>query len=169
MKPVLYFITLIAFMITGCDSCKTTPNKNDNTPPAITWTIQNRTQSTQTNLTGNASYNAKYGDDLLITACAEDDGGLQELVNYSNSSYTCRAGDIAQQTGPGLVVPTTTTLGLDKNGKAWKKFCVFMNMNLTFGCSSGFSFSSGSAGANLKATNYAGLSASGTLSISVSK
>ncbi|MBL7731613.1 MAG: hypothetical protein JNM88_10580 [Chitinophagaceae bacterium] len=167
MKYNSFVVVIAAFVLSGCDSCKTKPDTKDKTPAAITWAIQNRTQGTTTNLTGNASYTARLGDDLMITACGEDDGGVKEIVHSSNSSYRCQAEGIAQQVGPGLVVPTTVPLGLDDQGRAWKRYCVFINMNLQFNCQAGFSFSSGNAGVSMNVTNYGNVVANAGLSINV--
>ncbi len=169
MKYASLAAVLAAFVLSGCDSCKTKPNTSDTTPAAITWSIQNRTQGTTTNLTGNATYNARLGDDLMITACGEDDGGVKQIEHYSNSSYRCEADGIAQQVGPGLVVPTTIPLGLDDKGRAWKRYCAFINVRLQFGCQQGFTFASGSAGVNMKVTNYGNVVANAGLSISVAR
>lgn len=167
MKYTSLAAVLAAFTLAGCDSCKTKPNTSDTTPASITWSIQNRTRGTTTDLTGNASYNARLGDDLMITACANDDGGVKEIEHYSNSSYTCRADGLAQQVGPGLAVPTTVPLGLDDQGRAWKRYCVFINVSLRFGCQSGFTFSNGGASVNMKVTNYGNVVANAGLSINV--
>lgn len=169
MKIFYLVIIILPLLLESCKGCKTTPNTSDTTPPVIDWTVQNKTTGTDTKLTGNANYSAKYGDLLQIIACADDDGGLKQLEHYTNSSYSCAKGNIGQTTGPGLIVPSTISLGLDVDGKAWNRYCAIMTMNLNFSCSSGFNFSSGNAVAFLKGINYGGVSASASLSINVTR
>jgi hypothetical protein len=170
MKPSFIAFVLFSFILLGCNSCKTTPNKNDTTPPVITWNIQNKTQVTTTDLTGNASYSAKYGDKLLITACAVDDGGVQEIVHSANTGGSCTNDDgESYNSDPLSSSPgTTTPLGLDKDGKAYSRYCLLINMNMDV-CFEGYNYTpgTGSGNVNLKATNFANLSFSAGLFIKI--
>ncbi len=162
------FCLIIACLI-SCNSCKTQPNRNDTTPPTIDWTIDNVNTGQKTEIKGTGTVNLKYNDEVVITACVEDDGGVQQISSWSNSSYRCRRGELVQQVGPGLVSTETSPLGLDENGLAWKRYCKLYRVKFNYGCSDGFEFESGSSAYYLEGKNFANLSANGILTIAVTR
>ncbi|MDP4261153.1 MAG: hypothetical protein Q8941_01365 [Bacteroidota bacterium] len=161
----LFFI--IAVVLSSCNSCKTTPNSNDKTPPTIDWTVDDKTSGAETKVNGSGSVSVKHGDNLTITACVNDDGGVKELKSSSNFGYSCSGNGIGQNVGPSLGVIETTPLGLDANGKAWSRYCKFFTFSTGFTCSEGLNYSSGGYSLNLEGKNFANLSASATLTINV--
>ncbi len=158
---------LVMAALQSCNSCKTLPNPNDKTPPAIDWTVANKTTGAENKVSGSGTVNVKHGDDLTVTACVNDPGGVKELSSSSNFGYSCTANGIGQNVGPSLGVIETTPLGLDANGKAWSRYCKFFTLSTRFSCSGGFNFSGGSYSLNLTGKNFANLSASATLVIRV--
>lgn len=158
---------LVMVTLQSCDSCKTTPNPDDRTPSTIDWTVANKTRGTENKVNGSGTVNVKYGDELTVTACVNDDGGVKELTSSSNFGYSCTANGIGQQVGPSLGIVETTPLGLDANGKAWSRYCKLYTLSTNFSCSNGFSFSGGGYSLNLGGKNFGNLSVNATLVIKV--
>lgn len=158
---------LVAIVLSSCKGCKTTPNPNDTTPPTIDWTVQNKTSNVETKVNGSGSVTVKRGDELSITGCVNDDGGVKELKSSSSFGYSCAANGIGQNVGPSLGVVETTPLGLDSDGKAWSRYCRISTVSTGFNCSSGFNYVGGSYAFDLEGKNFANLSVSATLTIQV--
>jgi len=163
----LPFLLIISIILSSCNGCKTTPNANDTTPPTIDWTVIDKTSGVETKVNGNGTVSVKHGDDLTVTACVNDDGGVKELKSSSNFGYSCSANGIGQNVGPSLGVVETTPLGLDADGKAWSRYCRISALSTDFTCSQGFNFNSGSYSLHLEGKNFANLSANATLVIKV--
>ena len=166
-KNVYLPLLVAALLLSSCNGCKTTPDTNDTTPPTIDWTVANKTSGTETKVNGGGSVTVKHGDELTVTGCVNDPGGVKEIKSSSNFGYSCSGGGIGQSVGPSLGVVETTPLGLDENGKAWSRYCRISALSTNFSCSQGLSFSSGSYSMNLEGKNFAGLTASATLGIRV--
>ena len=167
LPHLLKLFGLLSVCVVVGNGCKTTPNYSDTTPPTIDWTVANLTKGAETKVTGSGSVHAKHGDQLRVTACVNDDGGVKELTSSSTFAYSCSGGGIGQNTGPSLGAIETTPLGLDANGEAWSRYCRIYTIGLDFHCSSGLNFNSGSYSFNLSGKNFSGLSASATLGIIV--
>ncbi|HEX7905585.1 MAG TPA: hypothetical protein VF487_17055 [Chitinophagaceae bacterium] len=160
-------LLIISILLSSCAGCKTTPNTNDTTPPTIDWTVQNKTSGVETKVNGNGSVSVKRGDELTVTGCVNDDGGVKELKSSSNFGYSCSANGIGQNVGPSLGVVETIPLGLDANGKAWSRYCKISALTTNFNCSQGFNYSGGSYSLHLDGKNFANLTATATLVINV--
>ena len=153
-------------LLLGCEGCKTKPNPSDTTPPTIDFTVLDRTTGTSTPLAGGGTVHVAFGDDLLITACANDHGGVKSITTSSNESFGCLLGDVAEASGPGLAVQQTQKLGLDEDGNAWRRYCVLRDAKLAFPCQKGYIFTGGSYVMSLSARNFANLQGSGSLTSS---
>jgi len=167
LNNVFLQLLVVAMFLSSCNGCKTTPDTNDTTPPTIDWTVANKTTGVETKVEGSGSVTVKRGDELTVTACVNDQGGVKEIKSSSNFGYSCSGGGIGQSVGPSLGVVETTPLGLDADGKAWSRYCRISALSTNFSCSQGLSFSSGSYSMNLEGKNFAGLTASATLGITV--
>ena len=168
MKRLNLLVTVAVIQIAVLTGCKTNPNPNDQTPPTFEWTVVNKTDDNKkTTLQGSGSVTCRIGDHLDITACVIDDGGITEISSSYNAGYSCTKGDLGQSVGPGLSVKEVTPLGLDKEGKAWARFCRVYSTDANFTCSSGFNFAGGTYQYYLSGKNYANLTANATLTVNV--
>ena len=167
LKSLYLPLLIAAVLLSSCKGCKTTPDTNDTTPPTIDWTVMNKTSGVETKVNGSGSVSVKRGDDLSVTGCVNDQGGVKEIKSSSNFGYSCSAAGIGQNVGPSLGVVETTPLGLDADGKAWSRYCRISALSTNFSCSQGFNFNSGSYSLHLEGKNFANLSANATLVINV--
>jgi hypothetical protein len=165
IKQLLLAFCLV--VLPGCEGCKTSPNSSDTTPPTFEFTVQNKTTGITTTYPGGGSLHAAYGDQLAVTACAIDDGGVQSITTETSSSWSCQNADVASASGPGLISPETYNLGLDASGQAWKRYCTVRNLGLAFNCPRDLRFVSGSWSTTISAKNFANLTAHASLQIQV--
>jgi hypothetical protein len=63
---------------------------------------------------GSGNMKLHFGNDSIITACVEDDGGVQEKNTSSISSYYFPEEEITQQTRAGLAVLETSPMTENK-------------------------------------------------------
>lgn len=164
-QGLLTFVTGLC-LVSG-SGCKTTPDPTDTTPPTIEFTVHNLTTGVKNTYPGGGTItvHAASGDNLFVAGCATDKGGIKTITTTGNSAWSCQSGEITQQVGPGLAVLQKQELGLDKNGEAWSHYCTLQNVTLSYGCAGGFSLVEGYWVTSLTAENFAGLTASGSLTV----
>ena len=137
-------------------NCKTPKPSSDSTPPTVKWTVLNKANNEQKEITGDGKIDAKQGNTFKVTCIAEDSGGVHEISLSDEVQWTCKsAGSLASTSGPSLGTPEKQTLNPDSNGDVLTT--IFINRDETLGpyaCQSNWNLSSATLTLSCSGENY---------------
>lgn len=171
---------MLLAIISSCDGCRKTLDKffeealidipkGDRTPPKIWFEVTDVKTGEVRNITTNSEITKNRGDVLRIVLWGEDaDGGVKKLCLSNGFSYRCC------NNGNPNVCSLAQTLGVNNcqdfsnlTTQAFKKWFIISELELSFTCSNGFEYESGSYGLTGTVENYNGGQASIGLGILV--
>jgi hypothetical protein len=154
------------------DTCRNNPNAKDLTPPRIVWIVTDPMTGQTTRLTGNSNFDAKRDVTYTVLFCPDDDGGLTEVAHHSSFSRYCECGGLGATTPPTLSDVKRIPLGLDAKGQALTSICEnYPKVKLGGDCNdpSRCRVVSASFSINGSAKNYANLSTTASLTLTMNK
>ena len=135
------------------------------TPPAITWSVTEVGGGLPAQFGANATIDITPGRTYDVSAHAQSPSGVRSLTVGGSGGWSCRSGNIGQQTTADLATQASSQQAHD--GQAWDTLTTFetIGVNASQLCSNGFTFSSGDYGLIATATNFAGMTRSGHLTL----
>ena len=164
-RSVLGLLTVTVLL--GASACQTVPKPtSDSTPPTLKWHVENRTNSTATDIVGSGTVSGKKGDDFRVTLLANDPEGIKKITMGGGYTRSC-AGNGLGQTGNGDYAGQSQTLSPDAQGKVLTQIFLIQSISPDVTCSGGFTWQGTSIGLNGSGTNYFSGTTNGTLTISV--
>lgn len=160
------------FVLIVSQGCSKVPKPtSDSTPPILTWHIHNQDTSSDTQIVGTGSVNAKIGDSYQVTLTADDPQGIHEITLGSNTGWQCldALDNLAQSHGPSLGTTDKQDLQPDSQGNVLTSIFLIREASIgPFECQAGFAFSGGSVVFTGTGTNYFNGVTKATLTFSVS-
>jgi hypothetical protein len=134
--------------------------------PAITWTVT-EVGGSVVNFAGSSGLqDVKPGRVYDVSAHAQTPSGAKSLTVTGSGGWSCAAGNIGSQTTADLA--SSSAQQQPQNGRAWDTVSTFETIGIPDAnalCHSGLRFVSGSFGLNATATNFAGMTRTGHLTL----
>lgn len=156
----------VVICLSSCDSCKTKPDFQDKTAPAVTWIVTHPSGKKDTiHEIGNAV--VSWSEAVNVLAIVADDGGIVEITTYRSISYDC-LGDVLQSPSFGPF-EQTIPVSLDSHGEALKIFPVAYDVNTFLICPQSLDFQQGTITLKCSGLNFGNLKTEGVLSIHVNR
>lgn len=148
-------------------NCQTQqPKTPDTTPPTIRWHVVNKETNAAQDINGSGSVAAKVGERYTVTCLVNDPEGVHEITLGGGGDYTCRNGDVGQNSNF-LQKTDKQTLNPDSNGTVLNQIFLIRDAELDFKCNAGFSFGGGSLQLSGTGQNYNNGNVQGTLTFNV--
>jgi serine/threonine protein kinase len=132
-------------------------------PPTITWSVVNLDTGVTQQFTGNGSLTVHNGARYQVTLRAQTPSAPHSVSIGGGASWSCSSGDLESTSSEDFATQTVS----QAPGQKQTELSITQTANLSFGCSSGFTFSGGHYGLTGTATNFANQQTSGGLGFSV--
>jgi hypothetical protein len=136
------------------------------TPPAVTWSVTQVGGGSPIQFGANGTLSIKPGNSYDVSAHAQTPSAVKSLTVNGSGGWSCRSGDIGSATTADLASASSTQQAQD--GKAWDTLNTFETVGAPAAnqlCHSGLLFVSGSFGLTATATNFAGTTRTGHLTL----
>lgn len=147
-------LAVSALLLVACGD-KTGPDTTDTSPPVLSWNLLNKETRETREIKGNGVVTVAADDHFVIFFKARDPGGVKNLTLGGGESWTCNAGDVAQN-GQGSFAGQNVTLQPNSRGEVEQYAFTLMGYAASWECPGGFRFDGGSAVFQGGATNYSG-------------
>ena len=172
--PVYCFLVVLFLLLGGCQKVK--KPTSDSTPPKLIWNVFNHATSAQADHPGSPTINAKFGEKFRVTLKANDPEGVKSIQLNPNLGsgeivWSCKAppgGENAAQTKSATLGPMTQNLSPDADGNVLTSIFLIQELDFTFQCQSGWTFTSGTAKLTGQASNYLGGTTTETITFKIS-
>jgi len=158
---------LAVTVLLGASACETVPKPtSDSTPPILKWHVENRTNSTATDIVGSGAVSGKKGDEFRVTLTANDPEGIEKITMGGGYTRSCVANGLGQS-GNGDYAGQSQTLAPDAQNKVLTQIFLIQSITPDVTCSGDFTWKSTSIGLTGSGTNYFNGTTNGTLTISI--
>jgi hypothetical protein len=167
MKRSMVALLALSTLVVGAVACeKVNKPTSDSTPPILTWHVENLTQSTTADYTGNGTVTGKKDDEFRVTLTAHDPEGIQKITMGGGYTRSCAANGVGQS-AQGDYATQTQTLSPDSNGKVLVQIFLIQSITPDITCSQGFDWKGTTISLVGTGTNYFNGTTSATLSLTV--
>jgi hypothetical protein len=135
-------------------------------PPAITWSVTTVGGGGPVQFGANGALNIQPGKSYDVSAHAQSPSGVKSLTVSGSGGWSCRSGDVASSTTADLA--SVSSNQEPQNGKAWDTLSTFEVIKTgDHVCQAGFSLTGGGFGLTATAKNFAGMTGTGHLSLTL--